>query len=389
MKRTAILFCILSLVACKSKNQEAASEETPIQEEEALILPDQEDSVYCAHNWKDPDFLFEAPSGEKIAEWKKFCENKNDGLYDAAELATYSTPERMLAVNDAIAYMVEHANDKEAAYEAERDEFLLWVLSEYMPFPNEHNSEAARFILLNKQIDGLMDYLDGSQYEMNWKADLGLIFEKLKTRTLYRRLIAKVNPELAECLKEENRAFKEYHKAFTDCFEYTQMTPGWNGSAAPMAYAGTEKEDLIVREKSLATFYYFLSDGKLSDEANEEHIDIPLSEIAKEYILFRSEIEQEEVDTLNTNVYAKEQKIAALESDQDAFFSWMEERSKIYQYLTEEQLKYFDRASNNLRRHKLLLLKNRYRGYGLTFNDDNLLPADCDDSTLLGHTQQE
>ena len=44
----------------------------------------------------------------------------------------------------------------------------------------------------------------------------------------------------------------------------------------------------------------------------------------------------------------------------------------------------YDNATNNVRRYKLIMLKNRYQGYGLVSGDilDCILSYDCSDSEI-------
>lgn len=63
--------------------------------------------------------------------------------------------------------------------------------------------------------------------------------------------------------------------------------------------------------------------------------------------------------------YPLEEQINALEEDQFAWEKWMKARSVVSSTLDENLRNQYDNLTNNIRRRKLIDLKNRYEGFGM------------------------
>ena len=67
-----------------------------------------------------------------------------------------------------------------------------------------------------------------------------------------------------------------------------------------------------------------------------------------------------------------------------AWQGWMSSRRAVSSKLTGLCKDCYDNSTNNVRRNKLIMLKNRYQGYGLVGQSmlDALLPYGCKDSEI-------
>ena len=74
----------------------------------------------------------------------------------------------------------------------------------------------------------------------------------------------------------------------------------------------------------------------------------------------------------------------ALADERDAWKEWMSSRRLVSSRLTGLCKDAYDNSTNNVRRRKLIMLKNRYQGFGLTSGDimDCILPYTCKDSEM-------
>jgi hypothetical protein len=75
-----------------------------------------------------------------------------------------------------------------------------------------------------------------------------------------------------------------------------------------------------------------------------------------------------------------------LDEERRAWQSWMRSRDGVSSLLDGLCRDCYDNATNNVRRLKLIMLKNRYQGYGMTSGDvmGCLVPRDVPDGDLSG-----
>ena len=85
--------------------------------------------------------------------------------------------------------------------------------------------------------------------------------------------------------------------------------------------------------------------------------------------------------------YPLEEQINALEEDQFAWEKWMKARSVVSSTLDENLRNQYDNLTNNIRRRKLIDLKNRYEGFGMMseYQYEMILKYDCTDKELADH----
>ena len=75
----------------------------------------------------------------------------------------------------------------------------------------------------------------------------------------------------------------------------------------------------------------------------------------------------------------------------NAWKKWMERRATVSSLLAGLCKEVYDNSTNNVRRHKYIMLKNRYQGYGLTSQDvmECLIPYTASDEELDGPSFNE
>lgn len=397
MKRLVIILCLLVIFGCKTKqtrNDDAAQASAQISETEAtagatdtldeasaedttqdVTAEAEPDTIWVSHQWHDCGYLFGRPDESKVNQWKNLCcENI---CYGSREEGEYGTPERMLAILDFYKFLGDEGHSEE------EDDFTLWRLSEYMPTYESLPDEYTRFRRLDVQIDSILNYEPFTQCSLNDRAYFEYFFVKTRANTMYKRLSARID-SLASLLDKENRAYWRYHDIQTECYDTVFIGHDWF-SSEPMSIHGMATDDVRMRQKSLEAFYFFVTDRNRTADRIEKHITITMKMINDEYDHFISELPTKEYFPENPVLYPLPVRQRKLNDDRQAFCQWMNERRKISAVLTGTAKFSFDRATNNARRCKLFMLKNRYEGYGIgseTYFAD-LLQRDCTDKQLL------
>lgn len=382
----AILSC--ALTSCLNNN----TKESPSLTRNRYPLIFKEDSVLFTRAWKSPSvYLMEKPTDDSISAWKKMCETLNPD-YNHVMIPPYmdGVPmEKQVTFYDlAIASSIEESSREDA--------FILWRLNEFMPSNSEPTGEVQRYKLLCAQMDSLLTCNGiGSQMDYNFNSYLEAEFAWIRVNEYQKRLCDAI-PSSAEVLNEEFASWKEYISAADNAFEKIQMGLGFQGSASPMSYSGFRSESMEMLSQALIPFYLMISDPKNAPEA-DAHGVTTLIDVDDEYQVFLSSIvkkmtEEKDSEFFDPNSYypLKEQ-TAALEKDQSSWQKWMEAREKVAESLEGDLQLQYENATNNIRRRKLIDLKNRYEGYGITseFILGILLKYDCSDAELSEHNYEQ
>lgn len=345
------------------------------------------DTVHVFHFWKELDegeYLFDEPSPGQIAKWKKLCEDRNH-----QEQAGF--PDRYLNMNQYMTLwdIVEMWYRDDAP--PKDDDFILWRLAQYETMYKYLDSEYDRFYYLKNYIQGLCLFDDQFQFEMNIRAGLIADFQEFYDRIMVRDAIRHSPPRLAAALKEEEKAWQNYHKEVSAAYH---VIDGANSmaSAWPMAICGILEDNAKMRETSLEDFYFALTDSldysvtrwKSFIDSYEivKHQTVPAEKVLAEYRLFLDSMEEEDEEYYPP--LAERRKALAKESE--AWKKWMQKRQKVSSLLTGLCKETYDNATNNVRRYKLIMLKNRYEGYGITSGDvmDCLISYSASDEELNG-----
>ena len=354
------------------------------------------DTVHVFHYWRlneKIDYLFDIPTDEQIASWTQLCEESNQ--YD---------PEHNTGVPDSFLNMNQYVTIYDFAELWYRDnsyidnlDLTLWRLAQYdYESIYSPDSEFDRFFYLKNSIQGLCLFDAQFQFELNLKAGLEADFQKIYNRVLVREAIRHSSIDIAKALEDEEIAWQSYHAELDSTFRIIDGTPNaFVGSAWPMAISGIAHDDAKMREESLADFYFALTDSldyeirhkkSVIGEYNlVKHSTIQEERVIKEYRLFMDSLEEDDL------YYPVPERRKALERDMDAWNKWMKSRATVSSLLRGLCKEVYDNSTNNARRHKFIMLKNRYQGYGLTSGDvlSCLMPYDVSDDEIDGPSFDE
>ena len=142
-----------------------------------------------------------------------------------------------------------------------------------------------------------------------------------------------------------------------------------------MAISGILEDNAKMRETSLEDFYFALTDSLdysvtrwrslINSYEIVKHPTVPAEKVLAEYRRFMDSMEEEDEEYYPPLADRR----MALAKESEAWKKWMQKRQKVSSLLTGLCKDVYDNATNNVRRYKLIMLKNRYKGYGITSGD--------------------
>lgn len=351
------------------------------------------DTVRVLHHWyfiEDYEYLFGAPSERQIAEWKQLCSDRNpiDSSIVIGVPASYRDMNQYVTLQDFIELWY-HDDSKFLD-----DDLTLWRLAQYCNNEGYDIPESGidQFNYLKHSYSELLCYDPQFQYEMNLFAGLEADFQEFFDRVLAREAIRKSQPSIAKALEDEERAWRSYHRVLDSTFRILDGNPsGAVGSAWPMAISGIAKDNAVMREESLFDYYCTLADSRnhnervMSIDEQRWQEGISYEDVLNEYRDFIVSLKEDEC------YYPVPERIKALEEELDIWKKWMKSRRYVSSTLSGPCKIAYDNSTNTVIRHKFIMLKNRYQGYGLTSGDvlDCLIPYTASDEEVRGPSFDE
>lgn len=354
------------------------------------------DTVRVLHRWyhiDDYKYLFGAPSEKQIAEWKQLCSDRNpiDSSTVIGVPASYRDMNQYVTIQDFIKLWYQ---DDSTFLD---DDLTLWRLAQYFINEGYYIPEYGinQFDYLEFSYSWLLCYNPQFQYEMNLFAGLEADFQEFYDRVLVREAIRQSASLVAKALEEEEKTWQSYHKELNSTFRILEGNPsGADGSAWPMAIFGIAKDNAEMREESLYDYYYALTDSVeyvtrhedgTIQEGQEEKEGFSNEDVLNEYRHFINSLVDDEC------YYPVSERKRALERDREAWKKWMKSRRFVTSLLTGPCKYAYDNSTEKIRRHKYIMLKNRYQGYGLTSGDvlECLIPYTASDEEARGPSFDE
>lgn len=359
------------------------------------VSVDWSEKIPVFHYWRDipqEDYLFSAPTAEQVASWQSLCEKEtpSDTVLRSEVQKNCRNMNHYMTIRDFMNVWPE-----QEPYGSD-EAFTLWRLEQFDEDVHSPNSEFDRFHFLKNSIQSLCNYEAYFQFEMNFQAGMGHHLQELYDRTMLREAIRHSQPQLSKALEKENLAWEGYHAQLDSTFRIIDGDiHGLDGSAWSMAISGILYDDAQTRETSLADFYFALTDS-LDYEVRHKNSVIGVYELEKHAVIPEQRVQREYRNFMNSLVedefsYPISQRKKALAMEMNAWRKWMGCRKEVSSLLTGLVKDCYDNATNNVRRKKFIMLKNRYQGYGVTSGDvmSCLLPYDASDDELNGPSFDE
>lgn len=381
MIKNCILILVVGLIMLGCGDRQVRQIEQVGEDSTELTIKTYYDTIHFKFKWRDADsipYLFGKPSKDKIAEYQRRFDSlhrtERYGFYDRIEW--FRDIPHITAVND---FATLWFTNKTTPYQDDLD-MILWRINEYYPL-NSSTTETENFQRFSEQIDSLLSYSLGSQWDANIQAWLATKLHECKVEIYNNRLLDCSN-EFKDILIAEHCAWKEYEEALHDICD--KLVVGKHGgSGAPLAYGEFFIESYEQRLISLLDYYFTLGDSNY--QPTERHRLIPDKMAHRAYSDFFDELINSDDED-----YRVEEKQCALKNDMRFWDKWMAERRKVSAQLPMPLKKVYDNCTNNLKRRKLIQIKSRYWGYGIcsSFELDCILKKDCSDEELFSYDYQ-
>lgn len=342
--------------------------------------------IAVSHQWKELEdwaYLFEVPSPNDISRWKKEFEKAN-----ATDSVWYADYEHIpgeghwVAVND----FIELWHGPLCESFKTDDNRTLWRLLQYSPGTEymQYAKGFTRIELIRKMYIDLLDYITGSQWDMTFRAWLLTDFATFYIRILYRDIEGHMDGSIKSAILREQKQAQHHHDRVWEAYQKIEGGPGFNGSSYPArcglfgnAYYGIE---IFSQEEFLHTIY------------NESYNYLPTGhvftedDIINEYEAFSGTFTDDEYS------FSVEARRDVLDKDKKSFFDWMAARETVSLQLSGRTKMNFDRATDGIRRHKLIMLKNRYNidnGYCSEYISKHLLSINSSDEEIISHNLEK
>ncbi|MBR5660638.1 MAG: hypothetical protein IKW99_03720 [Bacteroidales bacterium] len=334
--------------------------------------------------WKEMegnDYLFGKPTYEQSKEWIRFCRVANPAYeINVKQLVGYESINQFVTVQDFYGLWYNRGDSLKF-----NDDLTLWRLEQYDTVSHSPNSEYERFSILKERINSLTEFDSLFQVDLNFWASFKADLQEFYDRVLLRETIGQSDDEVAIAFKKENDAWLNYHVQVDSAFRIIDGNPeGMVGSAWSMAISGIREDDALIRESSLNDFYFTLTDGPEKYDL-ERHVEVSEKKVLNEYKRFMDSFVEDEA------YYPVPERKEALSLEMKAWNEWMVARNSVSSLLYGQYKEAYDNATNNVRRIKYIMLKNRYSGYGVTSNDvyELLIPYTVSDEELDGPSFDE
>lgn len=376
-----VAFCLIIriLIGCGEGSYQL-KEKSPA-DEEAVAAPDDSMKVYRLwRDLEDSEYLFNIPTQEQVASWKTLCESRNEiDPGQSIGALGYKSVNQYVTLWD-FCGLWRKGNEESLLQD---DQLTLWRLSQYNTVSSgQGTTERDKFTHLKRVIEDLCDFEPIYGFELNMYVDIQCALQEFYTSLLTKEAIRRSPRSIAEALEKEERAWRDYHAASDSAFIIQFEDP--QGLGLTVYRAGREyvKEEARIREESVWDYYLLMTDGV----ANIEIRDIvPTERVRREYEHFVMTLEDEE------GFYPLDKRRRMLKTEASAWLRWMKSRSEVSSRLSGMGKVVYDNATNNVKRKKLIALKNCYEDYGFTSQDviDLLIPYSASEEELNGPNFKE
>lgn len=334
------------------------------------------DTTEFFHYWKAMDsceYLLSKASSDSVELWKRRCEELNnpDNVGIGQIPSRYANINQYVTIHDLLSIWMSRS------YDGSYDDFTLWRLEQFRSDTLHPVSGYEKYLLLTSTIDGLCDFEPYFKFEYdNWSC-LEEELQEFQARLLLHELLPNYDVQIRKALLKEESAWESYHAALDTTYRIISGDPNhFNGSGWGQAIMGIMQDDALIRECSLLDICFS------SDEhyVPTTHKSMSNERVLKEYACFMESLEENEYH------YPVDFRRHMLTFEMHEWDKWMRSRDVVSSLLTGQEKTMYDNSTNNARRMKYIMLKNRYEGYGVISNDvaELLMPYTATDQELDG-----
>lgn len=340
-------------------------------------------AVNVTRHWKDIDsseYVSRVPSGEEVEQWKSAFESANPiKSVDKEDYNYFKDLDHYVTVKDFIMLWHSAGADMDIAQTEWR--LLQWDKKDI----GTQKGEFAKVTHLRDVIDSLMDYSQGTQWEMTFYAWLWTDFLKFYNKVLLREMGNYAPDTLRTALGKEAAAHDHYSGKEWTAFDKIFGDPEWSGSSFPYSQGMFARESLDAYARANELFLgSLMGEGSLKESAKVFTPEV----VQREFTRFNGTIQESEYE----GGYSVADKKKALSEEKQAWMSWMSQRAKVSALLSGDVKRAYDAATRLLCREKLILLKNRYNvddGFCPGYIIPHLASRDWTDKQILAHNLEE
>ena len=328
------------------------------------------------HYWKEmepSDYLFSQAPSDSISSWKARCEELNnpDDTGIGMISSQYVNMNQYVTIHDLLSLWGTRS------YDGSYDDFTLWRIDQFRSDTLHPTSTYEKFSLFRSTIDSLSDFEAYYKFEYDNWSTLNLELQEIQARLLLRGSLSQSEDPVKQALQKEESAWGKYYAKADTTYQIVIGDPNhFNGSMWGQAIMGIMQDNALIRYYSLAD-YCFCGDEKYHPEV---HGEVSNGTIIQEYARFMDSFEESEYH------YPEDFRRQMLTSEMHEWELWMRNRDIVSSLLSGSAKTAYDNSTNNARRMKYIMLKNRYEGYGVSSDDvyELLIPYTAPDEEITG-----
>ena len=342
--------------------------------EDAVVDWGEKIEVY--HYWRDLDSIpGNNTSKKQVKEWENTCERAfvPEPIERRYVQGIFASMNQYVTANDLI-----EALHGAGSTDKMDDGFILWRLAQYDTTWVQNSDPINKMDALNVTIDCLLDYEPDSQLSLNLQNNLKRDLQEFYSRRLLQEAIDLSNEDIAAALLEEDKAWQEYHQWMIEAYIKLEESPdGFNGSSWPMAVADLAVDNVSMRIGALEDYIRMMTDTPLS------YADY--CGIGQGMVMHLADDFMGGLKESNYNHPLQERK-DCLDQEIGAFIRWMNTRTSVEQLLPGDLREKYAYSTSAIVKHKYIMMKNRYQGYGIVSGDilECLIPYDFTEEELYG-----
>lgn len=347
--------------------------------EDAVV--DWNEKIEIYHYWRNLDFIPGMnPSKKQVKEWENICERAFvPGPTERRYVqGNFTGMNQYVTANDLIEVL--HGA---GATDKMDDGFILWRLAQYDTAWVQIGDPIEKVDVLKGTIDRLLDYEADSQLSMNLQCNLKRDLQEFYARRLLQEAIDLSDEDAAAALLEEDKAWQTYHQWMIEAYIKLEESPdGFNGSSWPMAVAELALDNLSMRIGALEDYIRIMTDTPLS---YEDYCGVGQGMIMHLADDFMGGLKESDCN------HTLQERKACLDREVGAFIRWMNTRTSVEQLLPGDLREKYAFSTSALVKHKYIMMKNRYQGYGIVGEEilECLIPYDPAEEELYGPDFEE
>lgn len=309
------------------------------------------------HEWKELGDELCSRHGiepKDITCWKRYFEGKfvlDD--WEVEHMEYFANTDRYLAIKDLQAITYDKKNDSIPKLRC-----TLWRMMQYcakigLQIPESKDGLAC---LMRTQVDSVLSYVALSNADAGNKNGLSEYLHGWIYDLLSWQIQTEEDSELAKLLGLEDIAWSEYHENAKNAYQTISDSSGSGFHYQLFEFA---IKNLNLRRIGVEALYAAVFPDTMIPFDTESYILAIVSEeqVKKGYRYFKNDLPDWGEGPFST----PDEMRVALDSERRSWDLWIKARARISDKLSCERKSVWDRATNEIRKNKLVMLESRYK----------------------------